>query len=134
MPLVEQIKSELEERGWKPATLAQRSGVSPVVISRLLNGSANIKIESLQKIWDCLSISLPSQTENTPPASTSQEIALLNITHRINELADRIKRQGNALEIARSDASSALQSVNDISQRLNEYADTKDLRRLKKAG
>lgn len=135
IPLVEELKEALIKKGWNNATLAREANVSPVVISRLFSGSTNIKIDNLQKILNCLSMSLPIPTDKAPPGSSQENELLLNVINsRIDDLSDRVKRQGNALEIAQNDASSALKSVNDLSQRLSDYAMTKDLRKLKRAG
>lgn len=136
IPLVEEIKAAISKKGWNDATLARESGVSPVVISRLFSGSTNIKIDNLQKILNCLAIPLPMPTEKTLPGATSQgnDLVLNIIAGRLDDLSDRIKAQGNALQGLQDDCPKVKNDIQDIYKRMTDAAESNNVRRLKKVG
>lgn len=60
----------MKSRGWNSADLSRNTNVPPIVISRMFSGSVNIKLESLNKIIDCLSL-LKSSEKSEESFSTS---------------------------------------------------------------
>lgn len=77
---------------------------------------------------------LEKELETPQTAATSLEIALLNITHRLGELADRVKAQGNALQGLQDDCLKVKNDIQDIYKRMTDAAESKDVRKLKSVG
>ena len=71
--LVELISLALQERGWNIAKLSKESGVSQPVISRLLKGTVNVKIENIYRILRALNLlNVQRKKEFFPPQLTIQ--------------------------------------------------------------
>ncbi|MCG7851600.1 MAG: helix-turn-helix domain-containing protein [Methanosarcinaceae archaeon] len=106
--LPEIIKVKLRELNWNQALLAERSGVSPPVISRLLNGAKNISVENITKILATLSIlnvglksGVPEKAwaDTKPKGYTNREIQrmedLAAANKRLNEYLEKENKQLN---------------------------------------
>lgn len=104
--LVEILETKLRELNWKQAVLAERSGVSPPVISRLLKGSKLIGVENITKILDTLGFiniglksGIPEKAwvDTKPKGYSTREIkrmeALEVANKKINEYLEKENKQ-----------------------------------------
>ena len=68
---MELIKDRMSTLGWKAKVLSKKSGVTEPVISRLLNGSANIGVANIFKLLNALELlcgpTISSETINNQP-------------------------------------------------------------------
>lgn len=121
-----------------PTKLASVLGVTRQHASHLLkNGSiGNDTIKRLCKAWHIDHDEFIKAPEKVQPVPTSQgnDLVLSVIAGRLNDLADRIKAQGNALQGLQDDCLKVKNDIQEIYKRMADAADTKDVRRLKKVG
>jgi hypothetical protein len=75
-------------------------------------------------------------TEKTLPGATSQgnDLVLNIIAGRLDDLSDRIKAQGNALQGLQDDCLKVKNDIQDIYKRMTDAAESNNVRRLKKVG
>jgi len=121
--------------------LAKKMGVKPQQINQIKSGERGIGNSMLRRFALALKVDedtllkqalLPQ--DKIQPSSMSQDIALLNITHRIDDLAKRIDAQGNALQGFQNDCLEVKNDIKDIYRLMTEAAEAKDVRKLKKVG
>lgn len=141
IPLVEEIKAGMSRKNWKAADLARESGVGPAAISRILKGSINVKVESLSKILEVLSIK-PINSELTITAQGEEstwELKMLieNLNHRINDLSSSLEGMRRLISGFSDNQKSMWQVIREkdtlltsINERLLDAAKTGDVKSL----
>lgn len=90
-PLVAVMQEVMQKRGWKNADLAREANVSAAVISRIFNGSVNIKVDSLAKILEALAI-YPIKTSPTKSPVVNME----QLSWEFKSLLESIQEQIDA--------------------------------------
>jgi transcriptional regulator with XRE-family HTH domain len=110
--IIFRIKAKMESLGWNNAELSRHCGVPAASIGRLLSGSVNFKVESLEKIVSALSIPL---MESSPPVESSKDLSLYvqSIEKRIDDLKTRIDEISNAAQSRINAQGNALQGLQD---------------------
>jgi transcriptional regulator with XRE-family HTH domain len=97
--LVDLIKKAMTEKGWRQLELAAKSGVPQPVLSRLLAGSVNIKVDSIHKILSALDPLNEEKKEQNFIDSCSGKVSLkdLFLINRIIEILNYNNKYSDAL-------------------------------------
>jgi transcriptional regulator with XRE-family HTH domain len=117
--LVDLIKKAMNEKGWKQFELAAKSGVPQPVLSRLLAGSVNIKVDSIYKILSSLDLLNEAKKEQNFIDNCSGKVSLkdLFLINQIIEILNYNDKYSQALreniEIIRTACGSTPKKTND---------------------
>lgn len=95
--LIKQIKAFMRETGFSEQRLADETGLSQPVISRILMGERELRYEEVKKIVDCLTSklsSIPPKMRASDVATKGENLMKVHVEENLSDVAKMMFEKG----------------------------------------